>query len=798
MKQNKSTENLKKEFKQSQILIGVVITVVLFYISSTVAAIQANMGLTFSDAISAFPNIVAKTPFYFLPINYNITAPLVISALGLMYILLDYLKNVDRLTQNQNTSKGSSEWGEAKEYTNRYADNPKNPSKARTNVLFSQNFYASTNVKKHFKALNTLILGASGSGKSRYFLKPNLLQMNTSYVITDPKGEILTSCGEALRRNGYDIKVFDIVEMGMCNTYNPMKYCRRESDIKKVVEAFIKNTDKSGGNGGGKDPFWDDAMNGFMCACIGFLTMKPEGYDVPYSQIKEITGGETFDSCFSTLCEFTRMANTKWTPGCGIEAFGGELGDGKNNTANASKLARIFENLRAWEAERQGIEPDLIQKPYCLREWENFKIAPEKTSTTILMTVAVRLDPFNIEQVRNLTSTDTLDLYDFAKKKTALFMIMPATDRTYNFLLAFLYTQLFDILYQFGEKQTEGSKILKTDIDEFVKYYSKDEVNSGYAEENFKKIISTAHAEERIISEGQTGEEEIKVKMFKYFGPEKKIKVPVKIEDKWYDIVTDDGELITRKPDKETADIFLSQLKNGSLKWGKVPALPLHFRFLIDEFPNIGEIPEFKEKLATMRGYEISATVICQSITQLKGMYEKDYEVVDANCPFLVFLGGDENSNNEYLAKKMGDSTIKVRNNSVDTKAMGSSSYNTDARQLMKPEEFGRMDYSKEIVFVYGEQPLMDDKYDYPSHPNYKWTHEYANDVGVNAYLFDRSVYLPSRGEKLKMERGKFEGKILKKSVVHSIDNNCFQALIKKNAVVDVVGMMNQISLMNV
>jgi len=161
---------------------------------------------------------------------------------------------------------------------------------------------------------------------------------------------------------------------------------------------------------------------------------------------------------------------------------------------------------------------------------------------------------------------------------------------------------------------------------------------------------------------------------------------------------------------------------------------------LMDEFPNIGEVPEFKEKLATMRGYEISCTVICQSITQLKGMYPDDYEVIDGNCPFLIFLGGDENSNNEYLAKKIGSATVKGANNSVDSKKV-SDSYNVEERALLKAEEFGRIDYSQEVVFIYGEQPIMDDKFDYPAHRNYKFSRDFAADCGTDAVMFQRGKF---------------------------------------------------------
>ena len=164
-------------------------------------------------------------------------------------------------------------------------------------------------------------------------------------------------------------------------------------------------------------------------------------------------------------------------------------------------------------------------------------------------------------------------------------------------------------------------------------------------------------------------------------------------------------------------------------------------KFLIPEvyLSLFGEIPEFKEKLATMRKYEISCTVICQDITQLKGMYPEDFETVDANCPQTIFLGGDGNTNNEYVSKKLGTMTVKGLNSSIDSKRVNSS-YGTDTRELMKADELGRMPFTDEIIMIYGEQPIYDKKYDYPAHRNYQYTFDYAEDCGVEASMFNRNL----------------------------------------------------------
>lgn len=740
----KTIEEKKKDLRFSFYMELIVITVFLSYFLLLFFSFYdhpttfVKPGDQWNAAIKDFTNALSKMQlFRFLAPgcfpSKSFGGIVGIVTLADLVAFMQYSFNKFRVHHDENTIKGSARWANIPALRARYAEFADRKKKdfvnAKNNVILGKNFYASLNTKKHKRALNTLVIGTTGCGKTRFWLKPNLMQMNSSYVITDPSGDILADCGEGLRRNGYEIKVFDIKEKENCSTYNPMVYCKREDDIKKIVEAFIKNTDKTGGKGGGsKDPFWDDAMNGFMCSTIAFLTSKPKGSDVPYAQIPEVTGGVLYAPCFSNLCEFTRMANSKWTQDCGIAlAEGARLGDGKNNTANASQLAAMFANLAAYEAKIQNKPIELIEKPYALREWENFRIAPEKTSTTILMTVAVRLDPFNIEEIRKLTTTDTLNLDEFATKKTALFLIMDASDSTYNFLLAFLYTQLFNILYNFGEYQIEGSKVLRLKDGEFVKFFSKEECKD---EDAIKKEVSEIKKAKAVHREKE--------------GNKPKTvtcdKARYTLSDEWYDIVTPSGTLVSRKPTKHEADEYCDALKHAQLKSGRVPQLPIHVRMLIDEFPNIGQIPRYKEMLATMRKYDISAVTICQTITQLKGMYPDDYEVIDGNSPFVVFLGGDENSNNEYLSKKLGMSTVRNNNSSVDSKKV-STSYNLDGRELMRPEELGRMPFEQELVFVFGENPIRDEKFPLEKHKNYKQFRDFAadNDLKDEFFNFDRS-----------------------------------------------------------
>ena len=601
---------------------------------------------------------------------------------------------------------------------------------AYNNVIMGDEIFVSQNANFHHKALNLLCFGTTGSGKSFGHVKPNILQMNGSYVVTDPSGNLCKETGETLRRNGYRVFIFDINDMKHCNTYNPLKYCKKEADIKIIVDSFIQSTDSTGGKGGNnQDPFWNDSMNAFLCAMISLLCIIPEGSKVPYAQMPEIMGEEIlYSPCFSNLTELTRIANKKWTPNCSIPK-NAALGDGKNNTANASQVAAIYENIRVWEADRQNCSPEEINKPYTLREWENFCLAPEKTSTTILMTTAVRLDSFNIEQVKNLTSSDNINLYDFGNRKDILFLIIPSNVRTYDFLASFLYTQLFDRLYHRCEYEMDGTTNIFVGK-ELLRHFSKEEVDAG-EDKKYLKLAKKA----TIVRKEAKGKLKGKIP-----GKNKKQTKPVSFDDAWYELVAENGEIITRRPTKELIEKYKADLMKSRIELHKGQTLPQVMHIILDEFKNIGKIPGFLEKLATIRKYKIQCTIICQNLSQLKGLYPDDWSTVDGNCPFFLFLGGDDNETTEYVSKKIGQETVRGWNNSIDNKKVNMS-YQIEGRELMRPEDIGRIDFQEELLFIYGEQPIFCHKFDYTKHKNYKYTTEYAADLGFMACLFDRTVY---------------------------------------------------------
>lgn len=308
-----------------------------------------------------------------------------------------YLKGKNAKKFRHNVEYGSARWGNAKDIepfmAPKFEDNiiltkterlmmsnrPKNPANARNK--------------------NVLIIGGSGSGKTRFWLKPNLLQMHSSYVVTDPKGSIVIECGNALLKNGYAIKIFNTINFKKSMHYNPFAYIHSEKDILKLVTTLIANTK---GDGKAGDEFWTKAETLLYCALIGYIH-----YEAPVEEQN-----------FSTLIEFLNAMEVR-----------------EDDEEFQNPVDLMFEALEK-------------KKPnhFAVRQYKKYKLAAGKTAKSILISCGARLAPFDIQEVRDVTAYDELQLDTLGDKKTALFLIMSDTDATFNFLISMIYTQLFNLL----------------------------------------------------------------------------------------------------------------------------------------------------------------------------------------------------------------------------------------------------------------------------------------------------------------------------------------------------------------
>ena len=318
-----------------------------------------------------------------------------------------YLKGKNAKKYRHGMEYGSARWGTAKDIEPFMA--PKfedNIILTKTERLMMSNRPADP---KNARNKNVLIVGGSGSGKTRFWLKPNLLQCHSSYVVTDPKGSIVVECGNALLKKGYKLKIFNTINFAKSMHYNPMSYIHSEKDILKLVTALMTNTK---GEGQGGDPFWDKAERLLLVSLIAYLH-----YEAP-----------TEEQNFATLLE---MLNTM------------QVSEDDETYQNPVDL--LFEDLGK-------------KKPnsFAVRQYKLYKLAAGKTAKSILISCGARLSPFDIQEIRDATMYDELELDKLGDRKTALFLIMSDTDSTFNFLISMIYTQLFNLLCDKADDQYGG------------------------------------------------------------------------------------------------------------------------------------------------------------------------------------------------------------------------------------------------------------------------------------------------------------------------------------------------------
>ena len=449
---------------------------------------------------------------------------------------------------------------------------------------------------------NILVIGGSGSGKTRFFVKPSIMQMHSSYVITDPKGQLLKETGKMLLhgapkldengkpvrdRHGriiyepYRIKVLNTINFSKSMKYNPLAYVRSEKDILKLVNVIIANT-KGDGEKSSED-FWVKAERLLYCALIGYIWYE----------------AEPEERNFITLLDLLNACEAR-----------------EDDETYKSPVDILFDDLAKKQPEH-----------FAVKQYVKFKMAAGKTLKSILVSCGARLAPFDIKELRDIMTEDELELDTMGDQKTALFLIMSDTDTTFNFVIAMLQSQLFNLLC-------------------------------------------------------------------------------------------------------DKADDFY----NGRL--------PVHVRCLLDEFANIGQIPNFDKLIATIRSREISASIILQSQSQLKTIYKDAADTIVGNCDSTLFLGGKEKGTLKEISELLGKETIDSLSQSENRGAQTSHglSYQKLGKELMTQDEIAVMDGGKCILQLRGVRPFFSDKFDITKHPRYK----YLSDADKRN-VFDVERYMKRR-----------------------------------------------------
>lgn len=536
-----------RQDKKQIIIIGAFFIIPVVYIALAVAP-HMSEGLSgiidgLMQAINKPGNIVlckdsVKTVLIFLLI-YAVVA-------GAMFA---NMKNYRRGEEH-----GSAQWGNAEKICKKYAQRNR-----ESNKLLTQNVRIGLNGRKHRRNLNVLVCGGSGAGKTRFYCKPNIMQGNTSYVILDPKGEILRDTGKLLESKGYEIKVLDLINMEKSHCYNPFVYIHSDNDVQKLVNNLFKSTTPKGAQS--QDPFWDTAASMLLKALIFYLK-----YEAPEDEQN-----------FPMVMEMLRAGEVR-----------------EDDEDYISPLDNLFYDLELKEPEHIAV-----------KFYNNYKKGAGKTLKSIQITLAARLEKFDLQSLAALTATDELNLRSLGEKKAALFALIPDNDTSFNFIVSMLYTQLFQQLFYIADREYKGS-------------------------------------------------------------------------------------------------------------------LPMHCHFVMDEFANVSLPDDFDKILSVMRSRGVSVSIILQNMAQLKVLFEKQWESIVGNCDTFLYLGGNEQSTHKYVSELLGKETIDLNTFGKSTGRNGnySTNYQITGRELMTPDEVRMLDNMYALLFIRGERPVKDLKYDILKHPN--------------------------------------------------------------------------------
>ena len=621
--------------------------------------IAESKRITVTDAMSRAAVEVFTNPLGMFPINPKMIVSIFLMTVFLGTIVVMYASSKAlRKHDNPDTVNGSAHLMTLKEL--------EDFNKRRTDPIGSKendgpnNMIISRDIKLAIDGFNTrrncniLAIGGSGAGKTRFFGGPNILQYNANFVITDPSGEMLEDYAKGLEDNGYIVKVFNISDPYRGNRYNPFHYIKTEKDVFIMTNTLIKNTNPS--EEGKGDPFWEKSENLLISALSLYLWhVYPEEQQT-----------------FSNLLKLINMAEVN-----------------ENDSTAKSPLDIMFENLKKEDPGNLAV-----------KQYEKFKLGAGKTLKSILISVGVRLQSFDLPDIQYLTAVDEFEFETFADSKQAIFVVIPTADDTFNFIVSMLYSQLFSSLYDYVESKAkygwkaemDGLNILKT-------VQASSEKDSENAEKEIKRYIK-----------------EIKAGTFIRYNEKKA----------YYEIVTEKTSEIVAWRGREE-DIKALQKRLAEVKAVKCRRrCPYHVRFILDEFANIGQIPSFDQKLATIRKYEISCSIILQAISQLKEIYDKKWNTIVGNCDTKLFLGSDDQETIEWLIKMLGKRTTVVENTSYNANGGGSTSYNHSSIELLTIDQIGMMKDDECIVRIRGERPYYGKKYELTLHPNYKYAHSVA------------------------------------------------------------------------
>ena len=430
--------NRQENQKTIYILLGILSVFVIWLALIVAGCYEENIKLfELLDRLTAAMN----NPTHITLNEYSLKAVLIFLFLYAMGIGVYFSSRENRRPGEEH---GSARWGNVKSVVKRYMDKD-----SYKNIILSQNMRLGLNAKKHRRNLNVLVVGGSGAGKTRFYAKPNLMQCNTSFIVADPKGEMLRSIAPLLIENGYDIKVFNLIEPENSDGYNPFVYIRKDEDVIKLISNLIQNTTPK--NAQQNDPFWEKSEIALDSALMLYLL-----HEAPPEE-------QTFEMLMFLIENAATVED-------------------EDESGYQSPVDILFQGL-------EDEKPEHI----AVRQYKIFKQASGKTAKSILISAAVRLAAFNLPEIAKMTSYDNLDIGTLGERKRAIFCVIPDNDNSFNYLVGMLYTQAFQALYFNADNNHGGELPIPVHIvmDEFANVALPD---------NFERILATMRSRRISVS----------------------------------------------------------------------------------------------------------------------------------------------------------------------------------------------------------------------------------------------------------------------------------------------------------
>ena len=559
----------------------------------------SNLASLPGEAVTNLSSALSTLPSYVMACGPLPTAEPLAVALGLAAGCGVWVAWANMVARRGNYRSGE-EHGSARWATPRELRRLSDEASPDDNILLTQNVRLAMSRDDHDprweRNRNVVVIGGSGSGKTRTYVEPNLMQMNASYLVTDPKGTTVRKLGGMLAAHGYDVRTLNTVDFSLSMRYNPLAYVRTQQDVLELVECLIVNTTPTGKSA--NDPFWENSERLLYCALIGYLTYHgpPEDRTLPglMTLLSLAEARDEDESFMSPLDVLFRELET----GCRcVAAPGGAGGDGRS-------MGGARESVR-WVPWCDPATPD---SDYALGRYRAFKAAAGKTLKSIIISCNARLSALASEELKDILSADDmrLDTLGDPGQRAAIFATTSDTNATYSFLLAMLMWQAGNVLC------------------------------------------------ERALTE-----------------------------------------------------------------WGGELPTPVHL--VLDEFANIGRLPDFERTIAVVRSRNIGVSVVLQSLAQLKSAYGDDAETILDCCDTTLFLGGKSGSTNKGISEAVGKETVSTRthNETRGASPSSSSNYQTTERDLIQAAEVGRLDRRRAIVLIAGADPVCDLKYAPERHPRH-------------------------------------------------------------------------------